>query len=98
MIALGLSCALFTLGLYAVLSRRDVIGVLVGVEVMMGAGSLLLATLGAAAGGASGTVQAIGALLLVVAAGEAAVGLALLLALYRTSGRTRIDELNEVSG
>ena len=32
MIALAVACALFSLGLYAVLSRRDIIGVLVGVE------------------------------------------------------------------
>lgn len=98
MIALALACALFSLGLYAILTRRDLIGVLVGVEVMMGAASLLVASLGAASGAASGGVQAVGALLLVLAAAEAAVGLALLLALYRTSGRSRLEELDEVSG
>lgn len=98
MIALAVACALFSLGLYAVLSRRDIVGVLVGVEIMLGAGSVLLASLGAASGASSGSVQAIGIVVLLLAAAEAAVGLSLLLALYRTSGRSRVDELSEVSG
>lgn len=98
MIALGLSCAVFALGLYGVLSRRDLIGVLVSVELMLGAGGILLAAAGAASGAASGAVQSIALMVLLLAAAEAAVGLSLLLALHRRSGRTRVDELSEVSG
>lgn len=98
MIALGLSCAAFSLGLYGVLSRRDLIGVLVAVELMLGAGSVLLASAGAAAGAKSGTVQSVTLLVLLLAAAEAAVGLSLLLALHRRTRRTRVDELSEVSG
>ncbi|MCX8007357.1 MAG: NADH-quinone oxidoreductase subunit K [Coriobacteriia bacterium] len=95
---LALACSLFSLGLYAVLTRRDLVGVLVGVEVMVGAAAVLVASLGAASGASSGAVQAVGLLVLVLGAGEAAVGLSLLLALDRGSGRTRVDELDEVSG
>lgn len=98
MIALALACIVFSLGLYAVLSRRDVIGILVGVEIMLGGGSVLLSALGAASGAPSGSIQGIGLMVLLIAAAEAAVGLSLLLMLYRTSGRSRIDELSEVSG
>lgn len=98
MIALGLSCAVFSLGLYGVLSRRDLIGILVSVELMLGAASVLLASGGAASGAKSGAVQGVALLVLLLAAAEAAVGLSLLLALRRRSGRTRVDELSEVNG
>ena len=91
--------ALFALGLYGVLTRRDVIAILASVEVMMGAGLLLLTSLGGLRVGAdSDTVQAVALLIVVLAAAEAAVGLALLVAVARRMGTTRIDEMTEVKG
>lgn len=95
--------ALFSVGLYGVLVRRDVIGILASAEIMLGAGSVQLLGLGMAAvkdGGVStaATTEAIGLLLLVLAAAEASIGLALLLSVARRSGRGRVDELVEVEG
>lgn len=93
----------FALGLYGVLSRRDIIGVLASIEVMLGSATVMLVGLGSALGpeqsaAPAGAVQAIGLLVIVVAAAEASVGLALLVAVARRMGTTRVDELMEVNG
>lgn len=98
--------AVFSIGMYGVLTRRDLIGVLACVEIMLGAATLLLIGLAAtspvAAGGAvsdsGGNIGAIGLVILVLAAAEAAVGMALLLAVAKRSRATRVDDLMEVRG
>lgn len=93
----GVAAALFAIGLYGVLTRRDIVAVLASVEVMLGGALVLLVGLGA--GGSDAVrVEGIALVVLVVAAAEAAVGLALLVAVARRSRRTRIDELTEVRG
>jgi NADH-quinone oxidoreductase subunit K/NAD(P)H-quinone oxidoreductase subunit 4L len=96
MSALVLSCALIGLGLYGALSRRELVAVLASLEVMLGGATLLLVAYGAAAPEPSAS-QAIALLVLTVGAAEAAVGLALVVALVRR-GRTRTDEIREVRG
>jgi len=102
MTLLVVGAALFSLGLYGVLVRRDIIGVLASVEVMLAGPLLLLVSLGAVAarqarGVTSGAlVQAVPLIVIVVAAAEASVGLALLVSVARARKTTRIDELTEV--
>lgn len=101
-------CALFGIGLFGVLTRRDTIAILASVEVMLGGPLLLLVGLGAAARPAASTaasataqatyVEGIALLVLVVAAAEAAVGLALLVAVARSTRSTALEELTEVKG
>lgn len=95
-----LCLAIFCLGLYGVLVRRDVLGILASIEVMLGSANILLVALSATAGPESPQVnaEAVALTVVVVAAAEAAVGLALLLTAARRSGKTRIDELTEVDG
>jgi NADH-quinone oxidoreductase subunit K len=91
--------AMLALGLYGVLTRRDVVAILASVEVMIGAGLVLVAGLGAwSAGKGVDSVHGAALLFVVLAAAEAAVGLALLVAVARRMGTTRIDELTEVKG
>lgn len=95
----AMACALTALGVYALLTRRDLIGVLASIEVLIGAGLVLLTTLGSSqAGVGDASTEAIALLVLVVAAAEAAVGLALLIAVARARRSTRVDELTEVRG
>lgn len=102
MSAVVLAAALLSLGLYGVLTRRDLIAVLASIEVMIAGSLLMLVALASAtrAGNAASpaTVEAVGLLVLVVAAAEAAVGLALLVAVARRRGTTAVDELTEVRG
>lgn len=96
MSALVLASALLGLGLYGVITRRQVVAVLASVEVMLGGSTLLLVSYGAGlAGGAASQGYAL--IVLVVVAAEAAVGLALLVALLR-DGKRRTDEITEVRG
>ncbi|PKQ15993.1 MAG: NADH-quinone oxidoreductase subunit NuoK [Actinobacteria bacterium HGW-Actinobacteria-7] len=97
MSSLVVSIALFCIGLYAVLTRKEVIAILVGVEVMIAGALLVLVMLGShAANGAS--IHAVALLILVLAATEAAVGLGLLVAAARRLSTTCVDEMTEVRG
>ena len=94
--ALALACALVGLGLYGALTRRELVAVLASIEVMLGGATLLLVAYGAGSS-APDVGQGIALLVLTVGAAEAAVGLALVVALVRR-GRTRTDEITEVRG
>jgi len=103
MILVALTACLFGLGLYGVLTRRELISILASVEVMLGAASVLFIGLAMRApvpaiSAPAGTTEAIGVLLVVTFAAEAAVGLAIVIAAARTTGATRADELTEVKG
>lgn len=89
--------ALFAVGLYGVLTRRDLVGVLASIEVLIGGPLLLLVGLAGPLGGGA-AIEGIGLLIVVVAAAEAAVGLALVVNVARGIGATGIDELREVRG
>jgi NADH:ubiquinone oxidoreductase subunit K len=94
----AVACALFSIGLYGVLSRRDIVAILASVEVMLGGALVLLVGLGAGLPGGPLALEGVALLVIVVVAAEAAVGLTLLVALARRSRRTRIDEVTEVRG
>jgi NADH-quinone oxidoreductase subunit K len=103
MILIVLSAALFSVGLYGVLTRRGLVSILASVEVMLGAASVLFVGLATRTPSAelvaeAGTAEAIGVLLVVTFAAEAAVGLALVVAAARSTGTTAADELTEVRG
>lgn len=99
MMLLAVACLLFGLGLCGVLVRRDVVAVLASIEVMLGGALVLLVGLGATLRTAhAANIQGIALMVLVVFAAEAAVGLALLVAVARDMRTTRVDELTEVSG
>ncbi|MDZ4063113.1 MAG: NADH-quinone oxidoreductase subunit NuoK [Coriobacteriia bacterium] len=103
MILIFMSCAIFALGLYGVLTRRDLIGVLACVELMLGSATVLLVglatTVAAPSGGpVPGVVEGVGLFVIALAAAEAAVGLALVVCVSRRVGTTRSDELTEVKG
>jgi NADH-quinone oxidoreductase subunit K len=97
-----LACAFVALGLYGVLTRRELIAVLASDEVMLGGATLLLVVLASSVQGPTPAAmlvsgEAVALLLLAVVAAEAAVGLALLVALV-ARGHSRTDEIAEVRG
>lgn len=98
------TCALFALGLYGLLSRRDIIGVLASVEVMLGSATVLLVGLASTMTAGSGAridaaaLAPVGVLIIVLAAAEASVALAVLVVVARMRRTTRIDGLTEVNG
>lgn len=88
------AAALFCIGLYGVLSRRNAIGILMGVELMLNAVNINLIAfwrnVEAARAQFAGQVFAI--IVITVAAAEAAVGLALIIAIYRSRRTVDVTE------
>jgi NADH-quinone oxidoreductase subunit K len=84
-----LSALLFSLGMFCLLVRRNLIMMLLGIEVMLNAGSL--AFVAAALNWQQMDGQAIVIFILTVAATEVSVGLALIVALYRRTGSVDPD-------
>ena len=90
--------ACFALGLYAVLTRKDLVGIFAGAELMLGAANVQLVALAIANGADGALTSAFALVILVVSAAEAAVALALAVTAYRADRRTQIDEFGEVAG
>lgn len=91
---LVVSALLFALGLFAVVTRRNSVAILMGVELMLNAANINLVAFNkyAAPGAMQGQVFAL--IVITLAACEAAVGLALVLAAYRTLETVYVDEIN----
>lgn len=91
---LVVSALLFSLGLYAVVTRRNTVAILMGVELMLNAANINLVAFNkyAAPGAMQGQIFAL--IVITLAACEAAVGLALVLAAYRTLETVYEDEIN----
>jgi NADH-quinone oxidoreductase subunit K len=84
------SAALFCTGIYGALTRRSAIGVLLGVELMANAVNVSFATFARYSGSVHTQLFAVFVMALTVA--EVAVGLALVILLYRAVSHTNIDE------
>lgn len=94
--ALILAAALFALGLVGLLARRDVIFMLLSIEVMLNAAGLALVSAGAAWRQADGQVMFL--FVLATAAAEVSVGLALVLQLYRHARSLDADAASSMRG
>ncbi len=91
-----LSIALFTLGVMGVLLRRNAILVFMSVELMLNAANLALVAFARRWGGLDGHLFVF--FVITVAAAEVAVGLALIVAIFRTKKSINIDELSQMRG
>jgi NADH-quinone oxidoreductase subunit K len=89
-----LATALFAVGVYGLLTRRQAIAVLLAVELMANAANLVFVAFGRLGNLPEGQTFALFALALTVA--EVAVGLALVILLYRSRGDTRVDLASEL--
>jgi NADH:ubiquinone oxidoreductase subunit K len=89
-----LSAVLFSIGLFGVLARRNAIAILMGIELMLNAANINLVafwrylTPGLISG------QAFTIIVFAVAASEAAVGLALIISIYRRKMTVIADDIN----
>jgi NADH-quinone oxidoreductase subunit K len=91
-----LSAVLFLIGAFGVLVRRNALAVLMCVELMLNAANLALVAFGAAHGSLDGQVLVL--LVMAVAAAEVAVGLALIVTIFRYQGTVDVDEVNLLKG
>jgi NADH-quinone oxidoreductase subunit K len=93
---LALACGLFAVGAAGVLLRRNLIVILMSIELMLNAANIAFAAGARAHGDAGGHVFVF--ISLTVAAAEVAVGLALVVAIYRARGRADADDLQALYG
>ena len=94
--ALFLSAALFGIGVVGVFLRRNVITVFMCVELMLNAVNLSFVAFSRALGTLDAQVLVF--FVLTVAAAEAAVGLAIIIQLYRLRSTINVDESRELNG
>jgi len=93
---LVLSFILFSIGLFGVAARRNMITVLMSIELVLNSVNLNLIAFSYQLSDLTGQVFAI--FTITVAAGEAAVGLGILIALFRLRETTQLDEATELKG
>jgi len=89
---LAVSALVFTLGVLTVLLKRGAISILMGIEMMLNAGNLAFVAFARHHGGPDGQVVVF--FTLAVAAAEAAVGLGVVIALFRLRGTTDVDQMS----
>ena len=92
---LTVSAALFSLGLFTVMSRRNAVGILMGVELMLNAANInFVAFSRYVEHGVDGQIMS--AFVIVLAAAEAAVALAIVLAMFRNYGSVNADTVQSL--
>ncbi|MBL7666307.1 MAG: NADH-quinone oxidoreductase subunit NuoK [Bacteriovoracaceae bacterium] len=91
-----LAAFLFTVGILIVLLRRDTIMILMGIELMLNAANLSIVAFSKAAGMVEGQIQVF--FIITIAAAESAIGLSILVNLYRNFGSIKTQKANTLKG
>ena len=91
-----LAAILFSIGATTVLVRRNAIIVFMGVELMLNATNLALVTFSRMHGNLTGQVLAF--FVMVVAAAEVVIGLAIIISIFRTRRSASVDDVNLLKG
>ena len=87
-----LALLLFTIGVIGVLTRRNAIVVFMCIELMLNSVNLVFVSFSSFLGNLNGQIFVF--FIMTVAAAEAAVGLAIIIALYRNKSTINLDEIN----
>lgn len=92
---LAISTALFSVGIYGVLARRNAVLVLMSIELMLNAVAINFIAFGSylSAAGAV-TAQTFVLFIIAIAAAEVGIGIALVIALYRVKENINVDEVD----
>lgn len=93
---IGLSAILFTIGALGVLIRRNPIVIFMSVELMLNSANLAFVAFARAYAQASGQIFVF--FIMTVAAAEVAIGLALIMVIFRTRHSIDIDQMNIMKG
>ena len=96
---LVLGSILFALGMYGVLSRRNAIGILLSIELMLNGVNLLMVAFARYISTQQELAGQMFAIFIITqAAAEAAVGLAIIIAIYRQRRTIQVDQLDLMKG
>jgi NADH-quinone oxidoreductase subunit K len=91
---LVLCSILFSLGVIGVLTKKNALTILMSIELMLNSVNLLLAAFSAYLNNPAGQIFVF--FIMVVAAAEVAVGLSIIVMIYRTTGSIDVDVLNKL--
>jgi NADH-quinone oxidoreductase subunit K len=91
-LVLFFSAALFSIGVYGVLARRNAVLVLMSIELMLNAVNLAIVAFGAFDPALNPHASVIAIMVMAVAAAEATVGLAIVMAIFRNRRTPLVDE------
>lgn len=89
-----LSAVLFSIGVFGILTRRNAIGILMSIELILNAANINLITFNKFLGSPDGGGQIFALFVIAIAAISAVVGLALVIAVYRNSKTIVINKIN----
>ena len=92
----ALSAILFTLGVVGVLTRRNAIIIFMSIELMLNSANLLFVAFAREFQQLDGQIFVF--FIMAVAAAEVAVGLALIVTIFRTKHSINVDEINQLKG
>jgi NADH-quinone oxidoreductase subunit K len=95
---LAVAAAMFCIGTYGVLARRNAVAILMSVELMLSAVNINLLAFWRYTAPENMAGQAFAAFVFVVAAAEAAVGLAIIIAVYRSRRSVIVEDVNLLKG
>jgi NADH:ubiquinone oxidoreductase subunit K len=96
---LALGTILFCIGMYGALARRNAIGVLLSIELMLNGVNVLMVAFARFVNSSQElTGQIFAIFIMTVAAAEAAVGLAIVIAVYRLRRTVAVDQLDLMKG
>ncbi len=87
-----LSSAIFSIGAYGIITQRSGIKILMSIELMLNSANLNLVSFSSFNGNANGQVFALFSI--AIAAAEAAIGFAILVALFRVRDTINLDNIN----
>ena len=93
-----LSAALFSIGLYGVLTRRNAVGVLMSLELMLNAANLNLVAFNSYLHSPAVAGQVFTLFTITIAAAEATVGLALVVSIFRARRSVRLEDADLLKG
>jgi NADH-quinone oxidoreductase subunit K len=91
-----LSTVVFTIGVFGFLSRKNIIIIFMSIELMLNAVNINLISLSHFLQDLRGQILAF--FVIAVAAAEAAIGLAIVIALFRNKATAHVDEIHEMKG
>ena len=94
---LGLGAVLFALGLYCVITRRNALGILMGIELILNSANVNYVAF-ARYGGARYDGQIFAIFVIMLAAAEAAIGLAIVLGIYQSFETIDVEAADRLRG
>tara|TARA_Y100000590_G_scaffold398762_1_gene481414 strand:+ start:888 stop:1196 length:309 start_codon:yes stop_codon:yes gene_type:complete len=95
---LVVSAILFSLGMYGIMTRKNAIAILMGIELILNSANINFIAFGRFNGMANVDGQVFSIFVIVLAAAEAAVALAIIINLFKNVGTVEVDSANTLKG